>query len=129
MEFIQLQSSDGENIAFFDVSNRSCNLDQLEEILSEWDELEHNQEEYSEAELLLLRWGINRVFVNIVTVKPVIEEPEEERVTVSLGQLSQSHHWEEFCTRYGYNYYCLNEGANKKSKVEIKITDFKKWLV
>lgn len=35
--------------------------------------------------------------------------------------------WEEFCDKYGYNYYCVNEGADDNDEVRITVEDAKNW--
>lgn len=35
--------------------------------------------------------------------------------------------WEKFCDKYGYNYYCMKEGADGDSNVEISLEDAENW--
>ena len=54
----------------------------------------------------------------------------EIKVSVKLGDISRANYinaWDNFCDKYGYNYYCINEGADSDSKVEISLADAESW--
>lgn len=60
------------------------------------------------------------------------DDPDEETIIVKLKQINEASlisAWDEFCSKYGVNYYALNEGrADKDDIAEITINDAKKWV-
>tara|TARA_B100000768_G_scaffold147985_1_gene141753 strand:- start:7738 stop:7932 length:195 start_codon:yes stop_codon:yes gene_type:complete len=55
----------------------------------------------------------------------------EIKIKVRLRDISNANYvgaWEKFCDKYGYNYYCMNEGfADDDLKVEISLNDAENW--
>ena len=37
-------------------------------------------------------------------------------ITITLKEASDKGIWSEFCDMFGWNYYCLNEGLDDKTK-------------
>ena len=57
-------------------------------------------------------------------------EKSEIKVSVKLRDISRANYamaWEEFCNKYGYNPFCMNEGADGDSKVKISLEDAENW--
>jgi len=48
-------------------------------------------------------------------------------VFVKLKELSDSGYWDEFCDKYGYDYYAMNEGADPDVTYPISIGDAIKY--
>lgn len=61
MSLVQVQFL-GENEALFDVSGKTCNDEDLQEIFQEWFNLT-SEDKDDQAELHLMRWGIERVYI------------------------------------------------------------------
>ena len=54
----------------------------------------------------------------------------EIKVKLRLRDISNANYvmaWEKFCDKYGYNYYCMNEGADGDTKVEVTLEDAENW--
>jgi len=54
----------------------------------------------------------------------------EIKVSITLREISNANYvmgWEKFCDKYGYSYYCMNEGADGDVKVEISLEDANDW--
>ena len=57
-------------------------------------------------------------------------QKKDIKIKITLEQISKANYvtaWDKFCTKYGYNYYCLNEGADADSEVEITLEDAENW--
>lgn len=48
-------------------------------------------------------------------------------VSVTLGEVSETSFWEEFCDKYGWNVYCLREGADEEWETNISVEDAIAW--
>ena len=48
-------------------------------------------------------------------------------ISTTLGNVLDTGHWEDFCDKYGYDYYSIKEGADKDTIVSITADDAKKW--
>ncbi|MEK6829070.1 MAG: hypothetical protein AABY15_03005 [Nanoarchaeota archaeon] len=55
----------------------------------------------------------------------------EIKITVTLGQIlnaPSSGSWDDFCSKYGINEWCINEGrASSQDEVEISLADAESW--
>ena len=55
----------------------------------------------------------------------------ENKIDIRLIDIYHSTNWDEFCTKYGYSYYCmdrdLKNGVNHHIMVNIKKDDALKW--
>jgi hypothetical protein len=54
----------------------------------------------------------------------------EVKIEVTLGQVSNApliSAWDEFCKRYGWNPYCLNEGFDRNNKQTISLEEAERW--
>ena len=52
------------------------------------------------------------------------------KVIVKLGEISRANYvtaWDKFCDKYGYSYYCMNEGADPDKEVQITLEDAENW--
>ena len=52
------------------------------------------------------------------------------KVKVTLGDISDAtlaNAWDRYCTKCGINPYCINEGADRDSKVEITLDEAEHW--
>jgi len=69
------------------------------------------------------------ILLKIVTRKKDMKK-DEIKINITLGEISKARYvsaWDNFCDKYGYNYYCINEGADINNKVEITLEDAEKW--
>jgi hypothetical protein len=52
------------------------------------------------------------------------------KIEVTFGAINNAHAWDEFCEKYGINYYCMNEGlADSDDTTSIELTDAIKWEI
>jgi len=52
------------------------------------------------------------------------------KINVDYGDISDSYFWDEFCSKYGINYYCMNEGlVNRDDTIAILLSDALAWNI
>ena len=52
------------------------------------------------------------------------------KIIVTLREISDApllNAWDQFCDKYGYSYYCVKEGADPSTEIQISFDDAKKW--
>lgn len=52
------------------------------------------------------------------------------KIKTTLSEISQAKYvdaWDNFCEKYRYDFYCINEGADADIEVEITLQDAENW--
>jgi len=49
------------------------------------------------------------------------------KITVTLREILDAGYWEEFCEKYGWSLYCVNEGCPDTETEEITLKEAKRW--
>lgn len=53
---------------------------------------------------------------------------KDVKIQVSFGDILDSGNWDDFCDKYGYNPYFINEGKGSKCEsTSISLDDAERW--
>ena len=48
-------------------------------------------------------------------------------ISFTFREIIDSGYWEHFCEQYGFNKWCINEGADENTEIDIFINDAKRY--
>lgn len=48
-------------------------------------------------------------------------------ISFTYGEILDSRNWADFCDKYGINEWCINEGADRDTNIQILVDDAKKY--